>query len=79
MIEKARELTPADWVILANELLDSVELPGESDPALDEVWASEFRPRIDDIESGKVKLVDGSETMRIARERIAARRARQNV
>ena len=75
LIEKARELTPADRVTLANELLDSVEQPDEFAPALDEAWAAQFRQRIDDIESGKVKLVDGSETMHIARERVAARRS----
>lgn len=79
LIEKARELTPADRVTLANELLDSVEQPDELDPTLDAARAAELRQRIDDIESGKIDLVDGRETMRIARKRIASRRSQRNV
>ncbi|SEB71645.1 putative addiction module component, TIGR02574 family [Paramicrobacterium humi] len=77
LIEKARELAPADRVALAYELLDSVEEPEEPDPIVDAAWQKELRRRIEDIESGRVQLVDGRETMRIARERIAERRARQ--
>lgn len=78
LIEMARELAPADRVKLAHDLLDSVEDSDESDSVVDAVWQTEFRRRIDDIESGRVQLVDGRETMRIARERIAKRRAQQS-
>ncbi|WP_415116555.1 addiction module protein [Microbacterium sp.] len=42
---------------------------------MDAAWQAEFRRRIDDIESGRIQLVDGRETLRIARGRIAERRA----
>lgn len=79
LIEKARELAPADRITLANELLDSVEQPDEFDPTFDGARAAEFRQRIDDVESGKLELVDGCETMCIARARIAARRAQSDL
>lgn len=75
LIEAGRELTPLERVKLADELLDSVEETDESDPEVDAAWQAEFRRRLDDVESGRVQLVDGPETMRIARERIAERRA----
>ncbi len=78
LIEKARELTPADRVKLAHEILDSVEESAASDPIIDAAWQAEFRRRIDDIESGRVRLVDGRETMRIAHARIAERRTQQS-
>ncbi|MFV0320424.1 MAG: addiction module protein [Microbacterium sp.] len=78
LIEKARELTPADRVKLAHEILDSVDEPDAPDPVIDAAWQAEFRRRIDDIESGRVRLVDGRETMSIARARIAERRAQQS-
>lgn len=78
LIAKARELAPADRVKLAHELLDSVEESAEPDPAIDAAWQAELRRRIDDIESGRVRLVDGRETLRIARARIAERRAQHS-
>lgn len=41
---------------------------------VDEAWAIELRRRIDDIESGRVELVDGRETIAMARAWLAARR-----
>ncbi|MGO1199893.1 MAG: addiction module protein [Dermabacteraceae bacterium] len=64
----------AEKLILADELWE--EDSEGSDPAVDAAWQAEFRRRIDSIESGKVELVDGRETMRIAHDRLAERRAR---
>jgi putative addiction module component (TIGR02574 family) len=75
LLEAARSLTPAERIELADELMDSVEY-GEPDPVLGPTWMAEFRRRIDDIDSGKVELVNHAETIRIARARIADRRAR---
>ncbi len=41
---------------------------------IDVAWDEEIDCRIDDILSGKVELVDGEETRRMAREMLAARR-----
>jgi len=44
----------------------------------DVAWKAELHRRIDDIESGRVQLVSGPETLRLARQRIATRRAKIN-
>lgn len=48
---------------------------GEDEQAeVDAAWEDEVDRRVGDITSGKVKLVDGEETRRIARAQLAARR-----
>jgi len=42
---------------------------------IDAAWNEEINCRVDEIISGKVELVDGEETRRMAREKLAARRA----
>lgn len=76
LIEAARELAPADRVRHADAVMASVEGDAAIDPVLDAAWQVELRRRISDIENGRVELVDGRETMRVARERIAARSRR---
>lgn len=56
-------------------MLASVDEPVEDQEVIDASWNAEFRRRIDEIESGAVELVDGEETMRMARERIAQKLA----
>lgn len=76
LIEAARELPPGERVKLADELLDSVEEPADPTQAsVEEAWLTEIRRRVEDIDNGRVELVDGAETIRIARARIAARTA----
>lgn len=41
---------------------------------VDAAWDEEIDQRIDEILTGKVELVDGEETRRMARARLAARR-----
>ena len=40
----------------------------------DVAWKAEFRRRIDAVESGRVQLVNGPETLRLARQRVASRK-----
>ncbi|MGO1590326.1 MAG: addiction module protein [Ancrocorticia sp.] len=77
LIKAARELAPEEKLILADELWE--EGVEASEPAVDAEWRAEFRRRIADIDNGKVELVDGRETMRLARQRLAERRAGTNV
>jgi hypothetical protein len=75
LIEAVSELTPDERYELANRALAAAEETPE--PHREDVaaaWRSEFRRRIDDIEQGRVRLVDHEETVRVARERIARRR-----
>jgi uncharacterized protein with von Willebrand factor type A (vWA) domain len=75
LIEAARELPLAQRYELVSQVLATTEPPADHHDEVDEAWQAEFRRRIDDIESGQVELVDGRETIRLARERLAERRA----
>jgi len=75
LIEAGRGLPLEDRYELAHQMLISADGEVESDPnTVGAAWRAEFHRRIDDIDSGAVQLVDGADTMRIARERIARRR-----
>ncbi|MCL2424090.1 MAG: addiction module protein [Micrococcales bacterium] len=74
LIEAGRCLAPEERYELANQMLASVE-PTVDPAGADEAWRAELRRRIDDIDSGRVQLVDHAETVQIARDRLAARRA----
>ncbi|WDE96544.1 addiction module protein [Lentisphaera profundi] len=43
---------------LANKLLESLNL---TDPSIDQAWADLAESRLDEIESGKVKLIPGED------------------
>lgn len=49
------------------------QTPDDEEGEIDAQWDAAIDSRIDDILSGKVELVDGEETMRIANARLAAR------
>ena len=75
LIEAARGLAVEDRYELAHQMLISADDEIDSDAlATGAAWKTEFRRRINDIESGVTQLVDGTDTLRIARERIAQRR-----
>jgi len=75
LVEKGRQLALEDRYELARQMLISVDEPAGDQASVDAAWNAELHHRLDDIEDGSVTLVDGRETMRLARERIAARRA----
>ena len=74
LMEAVRNLAPAEQYELANHAMAAAET---SDAATnsDDAWKSEFRRRIDDIERGHVQMIEHTETIRVARERVATRRA----
>lgn len=77
LIEAGRGLALEDRLELAHQMLISADGEEPADPfAIDAAWEAEIRRRMDEIESGQVQLVDGTETIRLVRERIAARRAK---
>ena len=55
---KARALPPEERVRLAEELLATVQ---EVDPEVEAAWGEEIRRRIEDIDSGKAKLIPAEE------------------
>jgi len=63
LIEQALQLEPEDRVELAERLLSSVF----SDKELEDAWGAEIERRIDEIESGRAKLVSSADAIRHAR------------
>jgi len=55
---KARALPPEERVRLAEELLATVQ---EIDPEVEAAWDEEIKRRIEDIDSGKAKLIPAEE------------------
>lgn len=50
------------------------QLSDTEQAAIDAAWDEEIDLRVDEILTGKVELVDGEETRRMARAKLAARR-----
>jgi putative addiction module component (TIGR02574 family) len=58
LARKARALSPEERVRLAGELLATVQ---EVDPQVEAAWDEEIRRRIEEIDSGKAKLIPAEE------------------
>ena len=56
--QKARALSPAERVQLAEELLSTIQ---PHDPAVEAAWGDELQLRVTEIESGTAKLVSADE------------------
>jgi putative addiction module component (TIGR02574 family) len=64
--EQALKLPPEERVALADRLLASLFQDGE----IEDAWEAEVERRIDEIESGRSKLVPGAEAISRARAAI---------
>jgi hypothetical protein len=75
VLETAKLLGRDQIADLAYELLrvlDDGDVPADPGKA-EAAWRAEFHRRIDGVESGAVELVDGPETLALARAMLAAR------
>jgi putative addiction module component (TIGR02574 family) len=62
LLEKALTLSTQDRGLLINRLIESLdEAPAEE--GVEEAWAGEIKRRVDDIRSGKVKMLDGEQVL----------------
>jgi len=61
LVRKALELKALDRLLLAEELLRSLDQP---DPALDERWADEALARLSAHRAGQVQGIDAQELFR---------------
>ena len=77
LIEKGLELPPADQYELAARMLARAEASTVDQAVIDAASKTELRGRIEDIESGRMQLVDHAETVQTARARVAERRAKR--
>lgn len=77
ILESAKQLEHDQIAALVHELLGVLEEDegGTDLEAVQSAWEAEFRRRVDEIRTGAVELVDGQETLALAREDLAARRA----
>ena len=66
LTEQALQLEPEDRVELAERLLSSVF----SDKELEDAWGAEIERRIDEIESGRAKLLSRADVISRARAAI---------
>src|SRR5690625_7253030 len=77
-LETAKLLSRDDIADLAYQLLQVLDGEASADAAtVESAWRADFRRRIDEIESGEVELVDGRQTLTMARAMRTARRAGQ--
>jgi putative addiction module component (TIGR02574 family) len=74
VLAKAMQLSSHERGLLIDQLVESLD-DEPADPDAEEAWAQEIKRRVDDVRSGKVKLIPGEEVMREMAARL--RRARK--
>ena len=62
LLQKALTLSTQDRGLLLNRLIESLD-EGPPEDGVDEAWDDEIKRRIDDIRSGKVKMLDGEQVL----------------
>ena len=63
VLDKAMELTSHERGYLIDRLVESLD-DEPADEGVDEAWADEIKRRVDDIRSGRVKMIPGEEVLR---------------
>jgi putative addiction module component (TIGR02574 family) len=71
VLAQAMQLSPQERELLIDRLVESLD-DGPAEAGVEEAWGDEIKRRVDEIRSGKVKLIPGEEVER----RIAARMRR---
>ncbi|SPE42644.1 conserved hypothetical protein [Candidatus Sulfotelmatobacter sp. SbA7] len=71
VLAQAMQLSPQERELLIDQLVESLD-EGPAEAGTEEAWGDEIKRRVDEIRSGKVKLIPGEEVER----RIAARMRR---
>lgn len=61
ILEDAMQLDPTTRALIAETLLESLDF--EEDFAISEAWREEIRRRCEEIDSGKVRLIDSDTVM----------------
>ncbi len=68
VIEKALALSTQDRSLVIDRLIASLD-EGPAEEGVEDAWAEEIKRRVDDIQSGRAKMMPGEEV----RRRLAAR------
>ena len=74
VLAKAMQLSARERGFLIDQLIESLD-EGPDEPGAEEAWAHEIKRRVDEIRSGKVKMIPGEEVERELAARL--RRARE--
>jgi putative addiction module component (TIGR02574 family) len=63
VLEKALMLSTRDRGLLIDQLIASLD-DGPAEEGVEEAWAAEIKQRVDDMRSGKAKMIPGDEVLR---------------
>jgi putative addiction module component (TIGR02574 family) len=63
VLEKALALSTQERGLLIDHLIESLD-EGPADVGVQQAWDEEIKRRIDDIRSGKVKMIPGEQLLR---------------
>jgi putative addiction module component (TIGR02574 family) len=63
VLDKALELSSHERGLLIDRLVESLDV-APPDEGVDEAWADEIKRRVDEIRSGKVKMIPGEQVLR---------------
>ncbi len=63
VLEKALTLSTRERGLLIDRLIESLD-EGPAEEGVEGAWAQEIKGRVDDIHSGKVKMIPGDEVLR---------------
>ncbi len=74
VLARAMQLSARERGFLIDQLIESLD-EGADEPGAEEAWAHEIKRRVDEIRSGKVKMIPGEEVERELAARL--RRARE--
>jgi len=63
VLEKALALSTQERGLLIDHLIESLD-EGPAEEGVEEAWDQEIKRRVDDIRSGKVKMIPGEQVLR---------------
>jgi putative addiction module component (TIGR02574 family) len=63
VLEKALTLSTHERGLLIDRLIESLD-EGPAEEGAEEAWAHEIKRRVDDVRSGKVKMIPGEQVLR---------------
>jgi len=63
VLEKALKLSTQERGLLIDRLIESLD-EGPAEQGVEEAWADEIKRRVDDVRSGKVKMIPGEQVLR---------------
>jgi putative addiction module component (TIGR02574 family) len=63
VLQRALTLSSQERGLLIDRLIESLD-EGPAEEGVEEAWAHEIKRRVDDVRSGKVKMIPGEQVLR---------------